>query len=138
MRRSTLYVKIKPINVILTKLCCSESCPQKHAFTKLMNGRHITSLLRRPKAQIIIIIIIITKLMKFNFISKSVDATVYVRKTEARASRDNAQKRPTNYCRSCPGQSRISFRKRTEFLLSKTSLPVVKLSTTFRRTDVEM
>ena len=34
-----------------------------------------------------------TKLLKFNFIRKSVDATVYVRKIEARASRDYSQKR---------------------------------------------
>ena len=57
-------MKIKPINAILTKLHCSEVCPKKYAFTKLM---------------------------KFNFIRKSVDATVYVRKMEARASRDYNQ-----------------------------------------------
>ena len=53
-------VKIKPINVVLTKLCCSEIYPKKYAFTKLLN---------------------------FNFIRKSVDATVYVRIMEARAAR---------------------------------------------------
>ena len=69
----------------------------------------------------------ITKLLKFNFIRKSVDATVHVRKMETRASHDCSQKRPTNYCRSCPGQSCISFRKKADliFFSSKTSLSMV-------------
>ena len=33
--------------------------------------------------------------MKFNFIPKSVDATVHVRKMEARASRDYSKKKKT-------------------------------------------
>ena len=68
-----------------------------------------------------------TNLLLFNFIRKSVDATVHMRKMEARASRDYSQKRSTNYCRWCTGQSPISFRKRTEFLLPKSSLSMVAL-----------
>ena len=70
---------------------------------------------------------VFTKLLNFNFIRKSVDATLYVRKMEARASRGYSQKRSTNYFRSCPGQSLISFRKRTDFVLSKTSPSIVAL-----------
>ena len=69
---------------------------------------------------------------KFNFIWKSVYATVSVRKMDARASRECSQKQSTNYCRLCPGQPRISFRKSTEFLLCKTSLSMMAMES-FRR-----
>ena len=65
MKRSILYVKIKPVHAILTKLHYSKEWSKKYADTKVM---------------------------KFNFIPKSVDATVHVRKMEARASRDNSKK----------------------------------------------
>ena len=64
MKRSILYVKIKLINVVLTKLWCSKIYPKNMCSQSCSN---------------------------VHFIRKSVDATVSVRKMEARASPDNSQ-----------------------------------------------
>ena len=107
-------MKIKPINVILTKLCCSEICPKKYTFPKLL---------------------------KFNFIRKSVDATVYLCKTETRASRDYRQKPINEILSFMSGTVVYQVSKEDRIFIAQNFAVhggVVKLSTPFRRAGVEM
>ena len=114
MKCSILYVKIKPVNVILTKFCLSEICPKKYAFTKLL---------------------------KFNFIRKSVDATVYVRKMEARASRDLQPKTINELLSFMPKTVTYQLSKEDRICIVQNFAVhggVEKSSTPFRRTGREM